>query len=563
VIGRHPVSGPCLFLLLVLGLALPAGANTGEVAPTPAADPNAHLLSLPQPDLSRLQPDVHAVLERVRRDLERAAADPATKSGDLARRYGSAGLFYQAHLLLEPAAACYLNAARLDPGDYRWPYYLGYAREQAADLSRAAQAYRQVLALAPGLQTAALRLGRVYLELGELERAEPLLRRAARVPTLAAMADFGLGRLAYARGDYAGAVEALERVLAVAPDASRVHYALGLAYRTLGRLDQARHHLAQRGEGLPTFPDALVERLDTLSTGQRMLFHSGMDAAHRDDYAAAVRLFREGLSLDPGNRHARVSLARFLYLSGERQAAREQLEQALAHGKGPNLGYFLLALLRDEARQTQAARSELEALLTREPAHSGAHFYLAGILWRAGEYAAAASHYGAARAAAPDNVEAALWQVLASILAGEAEMRLRELLERALAQEPTQPVLRFYLASLLATASDEAVRDGRRALELAQGLYDAQPSPAHAELLAMARAATGDFTGAQALQRRLVESALEQARLDLVVRLQSNLELYEGGQPCRTPWDLEALSSYPPPSNLPKVFRAYPSDRPF
>ena len=137
-------------------------------AVTPGADTESQTirtLPVPRPDLARVETDVRLALEKARSDLDAQLDDGNVDPRELAEVFGNTGLLYQAHLILEPAAACYRNAALLVPGDYRWPYYLGYLQQQAGRLEQAAEAYQTALRLKPQLAVAGLRLGGIRLEL--------------------------------------------------------------------------------------------------------------------------------------------------------------------------------------------------------------------------------------------------------------------------------------------------------------------------------------------------------------------------------------------------------------
>lgn len=549
------------FLWFFLGLfAIPPQA--GVEAATEDAEPySIQLLPVPLPDLTRVEADVRHALEQVR-------SEPDTQLDSIDRResaelFGNTGLLYQAHLMLEPAAACYQNAARLMPQDHRWPYYLAYVHQQAGDLEAAAAAYERAMVLEPGLDAARLHLGRIRLELGQPERAEPLLLASASQPGLKGAALCELGKLAYAQQDFARARDNLLAALEVSPRANRIHYTLALSYRGLGQLEEARRQLLLSGEQEPDFPDPLIDLLAGLSTGQRMLFHYGMNAAHRKEYPLAVRFFRKGLAVDPDNANARISLARFLYLSGESGPARQLLEQVLERTPGKVLAHFLLAVLQESAGEGDAAIARFRRLLEQDPRHPGAHYYLAGALMRRGDYAGAVQHYGQTLALAPDNVAAAFWRIPASILAGVSHSRLRDLLETAHGRYPDDPGIGYFFAALLAASPEEEVRDAARALALAESLYEQHDSIEHRELLAMAHAESGDLDRALARQEQAVAAAYGDFRFDLLPRLNANLARLRAGEPCREPWSLEELAQALPRNSVRKAFEAYPPEAAF
>jgi len=64
-----------------------------------------------------------------------------------------------------------------------------------------------------------------------------------------------LGELAVVEKQYQTAVYFLTLALQRLPDANRLHYSLGLAYRGLGDKEKARAHLAKRGSVGVKTPD--------------------------------------------------------------------------------------------------------------------------------------------------------------------------------------------------------------------------------------------------------------------------------------------------------------------
>ena len=64
----------------------------------------------------------------------------------------------------------------------------------------------------------------------------------------------------------------------------------------------------------------------------------------------------------------------------------------------------------------------------------------------------------------------------------------------------------FTLVRLLLGATDPAVRDADRAVELARSLLERQGTPGHGELLAVALAQAGQYGEAIRLQQRLLDA---------------------------------------------------------
>ncbi len=555
--NSRPTRGHRLIAALLVLAALAAGAAEDPLR-VPSVWRGVALQAIPDPDLSQAEPAVQQTLREARENLVKSLQAPDITAGQLADAFGATCGFYLVYRLWEPAGPCYANAEALAPGDYRWPYYLGYRHEQDGHPEQAAAAFERSLALRPDYAPARVRLARAYLELGRAGEAEPMLQDALGDPGLRGPARFALGRAALARNDHAAAARELEAVLTEQPEASRVRYPLAMAYRGLGRVEDARAQLAQRGEGEPRFVDPLLDELQGLLTGTRTLFYRGIEAVRNGHFDAAVAAFAEGLGREPGNVNARVTLARARYLTGDRDRARRELDEALARQPDHDLGLFLRGVLAEEDGNPEEAARFYERALAAAPEHPGASQYLGNARMRAGRYEEAAKLYATAWRDDLKNMTARLYEALALTLAGH-DRTARERLERAVADVPDDPMPRLGLARLLAASRDDTVRDGARALPLAQALFDGFPSLEHAETLAMALAEVGRLEDAASLQENAVQAVVAAGRFDALPRVQAALERYRQGQPARQPWSASEPMLYPPPGQARGPFLQYPT----
>jgi tetratricopeptide (TPR) repeat protein len=112
----------------------------------------------------------------------------------------------------------------------------------------------------------------------------------------------------------------------------------------------------------------------------------------------------------------------------------------------------------------------------------------------------------------------------------------RDALVEDLGLYPDRTEFSHALARLLAAAPDDRVRDGRRALTLAQQLLKQPASNDLRETMAMAFAESGQYEQAAAWQREAIAGAEQGGRHDLAVAMTENLRLFERQKPCRVPW---------------------------
>ncbi len=556
-----------IFPLLLLGLlpAIAAIADTAGSDPVVLAPPARHAELLPVPDLDLSGADRRAreAIESARSDVRRALLDPKVPAGELAEAYGRLGGLYHVHEMPAGAGPAYRNARSLDPDHFRWPYLDAWLAQGSGQLDDALAAYRAAQALDPAYPPLALRLGEVKLNLNRPEEAAQHLREALVQPGLEAAAAFRLGQIALQQRNFAEAETFLRRALDADPEADAAYTALAHALRGQGATDAARAALARGGERLPLAEDRLVQELEALDTGARRHFLRGLLAARDGRFEAGAEAFAQGLVEEPDNLHARISLARALYLSGDREQARLELETVLERNPDDALANFLLGFLLEADGETALARKAYERSLTAQPTHPGASHHRGLLAFRDGEWQRAADLLAQAGRQFPDNLLARVLALVAEARAGGALAEIAAELERIVADTPEHPLPRYALSRLLSAAPDPAIRDPERARTLAEELLALGPIPPVHEALALARAASGDPEGAQAALAD-AEAAYRQTGVkQLVDRIDAQRERLAANRLPAQAWPEDDPVLIPPPPNPRGVFQEYPTPRPF
>ena len=264
----------------------------------------------------------------------------------------------------------------------------------------------------------------------------------------------------------------------------------------------------------------------------------GLDAAVVGDWPEALARFRQALALAPGDPMLNWYLGMALRLSGDdaetavaylAEAAR--LDPALTARVQLTIG-----AVREAGGRVEEAIGHYTLAASEAPAGGEAHFRLAEALRRSGRAAASLAYYEQA----PDRRDARFGEVLALVELGryrEAHGRLAVGADR----HPWEPAFPIALARLLAAAPDDTLRDGPRALALAEALAGRLRTTAVAETMAMAHAELGQFAGAVEWQRLAMSVAAEAGQSAAVQRMSANLARYLRGEPCRTPWQDDEL----------------------
>lgn len=110
-----------------------------------------------------------------------------------------------------------------------------------------------------------------------------------------------------------------------------------------------------------------------------------------------------------------------------------------------------------------------------------------------------------------------------------------EVLEAAVRGNDPPATLRVELAWLLATAPEDRLRNGTRALRLVRQVITAtmRPTASAQDALAAAHAELGNFEEARRIATQAIGTARQERRGDLVTGIQARLKLYQSAQPFR------------------------------
>jgi len=522
------------------------------------------LVPVAEVDISGAERLMQQAIAEARAEIAGLLISPDVDHASIAGAYGRLGALF---LLLEVEAqadACFRTAGKLEPEEFRWPYYAGHLAMVAGNTERALAYLESARELDPDYPTLYLRLGKVHLDRSELAEARAFFEKIADTVGLVAAANYYLGQVANLERRHEDAIFHLKKTLETDPSATEAHYPLAQAYRALGKNDLAHEHLNRFVAKTPEAKDPLLEKLQGAVERSLPAFRKGLHATRQGDYEKAAERFAEGLAIDPGNVPARVSYARALYLSGRADEAGAELERALEAKPDQLLARFLQGVLLQQQEKPDQAADRYRRSLGIDPGFAGALFYLANLDFKAGRYSEAATGYSKALAADREIPPARLLELIARRRAGEAEADIAERLAELCAQYPEDPILRYALSRLLAAAADPAVRAPKQALQIASRLSLVQPIPPHQRALALAQAASGQFQEAVRTQQQAIAMAAwvmaPPAELEAMNR---ELTSYVEGEMPAEPWPEGDTLLSPPPFDPVAPFRDYPAAVPY
>lgn len=399
---RRPAGAvsPALLALPIL-LALLVGA-TGA----PAAVPD-ELAEVPRPVLDNLEAAAREQIVEERGKLD-ALLEAGAREAELAAAFGGMGRLYYLNDFTAAAEACFVNAVRLEPDEFRWHYFLGALYPAAGRVEEAEASLERALELRGDYLPAWIRLGRAQLRLGRLEAAAESFGRALELEPASAAAEHGLGQVAFERGDFAAAIRHFQRTLELQPAADQTHYQLGLAYRELGERELALEHLKQNRQSAVVFEDPLIDNLYQLVGSAKLHFDSAIELLRQSRPELAIEQLRMAIEKRPDQFMYHHNLAGALAVVGEKDEAIAEYRRVLELNPGYPNAHFNLAMMLVERGEIEEAALHLEQAHRNDPGDLVAHLEWATALSQLGRPEEAALELGRVLDKDPGNGQALL-----------------------------------------------------------------------------------------------------------------------------------------------------------
>lgn len=444
-------------------MALLALAGAVACAPRGADRPVVELAPI-----EGLDPDVVALVRK-------HAAGARLQPGD-ARLRANLALVYEANELWDEGSRAWADALSLDPAQPVWRYHEAICLHHLGDAGASIAGLRQVVAEAPDFAAARHRLGESLLEAEDVEGARTEFEAAIRLVDYAPDPYIGLAEVMLREGEHARAVELCRRALALDPDLRRAHYDLGLAYRALGRQEEAEAELEKGLEsGRRYLSDPLTGQLESYRAGFSVRFAEAARLKKEGNPQGAVPILESLLKRRPDDVNVLNNLAgcyielrRFetarpllvkameidpvqfaTYLNlAEVEVRTKHFAEALANADkavelAPKLGrtHSMRASVLLETGRTEEAFQELETAVELDPSSGFDFGRLGSVAMGLGRLREAVEHSETAARLLPDSLPAQAGLAKAYFRAGEKPKALAAF-ERARKLAPNSPQVR-------------------------------------------------------------------------------------------------------------------------
>lgn len=308
---------------------------------------------------------------------------------------GRLGMLLHAHQRYEFAEPFYLRAHRLDSDSFSWAYYLGIIQGRLGKPAEASSSLRQATQLNPDYLPARLALADSLRKMGALEESRELYRGIVEDHPESASAWAGLGRISWETGGASEAVESYRKAVERFPKYGGAHYALGLAHRSLGNLEQSREHLSRfqrHSAQQPTVEDPLLDAVQALGSRAGHFLREGFVLREERKYREAAAAFEEVLKLEPGHSIAHANLVP-LYIALRNSAKVEHhYRSAVAADPGLYKTHYNFGTYLGHRGRTREAIAALRKAVEINPFHADSHSNLGHLLAQLGSSTEAERH---------------------------------------------------------------------------------------------------------------------------------------------------------------------------
>jgi tetratricopeptide (TPR) repeat protein len=397
---------------------------------------------------------------------------------------------------------------------------LGYILLERGEVDDAISYFKKSLEINPNFSEPHNNLGDALIQVGRTNEGMAHFKRAVELvaadPSTYAASYYNYGNAWLQTGHPEEAINHFRTALSAYPRFGKAWNNLGVALMRVG----------QTNEAFPCFQNAIAADPE-LADPHKNLAHL---LVIRGEIATAVEQYEKALTIRPDYEEAFNNLVRLLVAQGRTDEAIRHYERKLRLDESAELRNDLGNLLVRQSR-TEEALSHYARAVALEPENGEFHYNLAAALALRGRRDEAIEHYERAIELMPNSALAHNRLGLARQMKGEFEEAIRHY-EKAIELDASYLSPKNNLAWLLATSGNASLRDGNRAIQLAQAVqqFPEGKQPQFLDTLAAAYAEAGKYEEAVDTASRAMSLAELQKDNALADSIRTRLRLYESKQ---------------------------------
>jgi len=302
----------------------------------------------------------------------------------------------------------------------------------------------------------------------------------------------------------------------------------------------SRFTALDRAANIPEFVNAGAGAIKTIREqflDEISFLRAGREALEHGDFERAMGLYRTALEFDPDSVMAYNDLAYMLTAQGHLEEAKALYRKILdmqADDETVKNAHCNLGIILGRQAKYQDAIAHCRQALEIDAEFAVAHGALGGLLLDIGKPDEGKEHL--AEAIRLDRGDAVATSNLAGVLMDEGRHEeAAALYGKALKEKPGLPAALLGLATIRATSSDQALREGDQAVELAAKAceHTRYEDPRALDILGMACAEAGRFADAISAAERALRIAQSLRNKALANSIEQRVRLYKQRTPFR------------------------------
>jgi tetratricopeptide (TPR) repeat protein len=383
--------------------------------------------------------------------------------------------------------------------------------------------WTHALAVTSGNYDAYNNLGNTLLRMGQVDEAIADFQNAIKFQHGFASAHYNLGNALLQKGESDEAIASFQKALEIDPTKVEAENNLGIALAGKGLLAEAITHYQR---ALKINPD----KADT---------YNNLGAAYlqKGQVNDAIAQFQTAVKLKPDYAQAHYNLGNALFQEGQTDQALAEYQMSVDLEPDFARGHHDFGIALFKEGRVDEAIVQFQKAVNLQPDYAQAHYNLGAALLQKGRMDEALIQYQKTVDLEPSMAMARghLGNVL--FQEGRVDEAIVQL-QKALELQPDNPYAIKNLGQVawtLATSPTASVRDGSRALKLAQQLdqLSGGENPVIRRTLAAALAETGKFPEALDVAGQALTLATTQTNSALANSLQAEMKSYQANQPLR------------------------------
>jgi tetratricopeptide (TPR) repeat protein len=380
--------------------------------------------------------------------------------------------------------------------------------------------YQMTMLSVAGCAAIVLSLGLTRHQLGYWRDSETLFRHAVAVTENNHLAHNNLGFTLGRKDQFDEAISQFQEAIRLKPDYAEAHNNLGFVLDKKDQTDEAIHQ----------FQEAIRLEPDYAKAHNNL----GIAFGRQRQTDEAISQFQEAIRLEPDYSEAHYDLGIALGQKGQTDEAISQYQEAIRLKPDFAEAHVNLAKLLAVRGRLNEAVSHYRTVIGLKPDSADARGNLANVLAAQGKLDEAVKEYQQTLALVPNSVQAHFRYGRTLQEQHHYGAAMTEY-QRALELKPENWPVSINLAWVLATCPEASLRNGQKAVELAQQAEQLSGgiSPEILDTLAAAFAEAGRYPEAVETVRQALSLPATQNNQPLADAIQTRLKLYETHSPYR------------------------------